>query len=283
MNDEYLPIIGIVPYANVLPLLEGLDEYYPKNTWVSDVPRKLAEKLRAGKIDVAMLPIFEVLSHNDYRLVPGCAIASKGPVRSVQIFSNIETAEIKNLLIDCSSLTSAHLGQVILRDHIGISPKVTLSDAPLDSSFDLEASEFDAFLTIGDVALEFEESFPHHLDLGEAWTEMTNLPFVFAAWVARPGVTILGDDVRAFVTARKFGQSSLFDIGKRVGGDDVIKVRKYIDYLSKSIHYRLGEDELAGIAEFTRRLRKHGFIGNDTGNFTLLDRPPDTSGIRQPI
>ena len=52
------------------------------------------------------------------------------------------------------------------------------------------AAEKDFFLLIGDRAIDFQRASHIHeiFDLGAAWTEMTNLPFVYAIWALRRGI-----------------------------------------------------------------------------------------------
>ena len=60
-----------------------------------------------------------------------------------------------------------------------------------------------ARLLIGDkVVCEEPRGLPYQLDLGEAWKELTGLPFVFAAWMARAGVD-LGDLPSAWSEAKQ--------------------------------------------------------------------------------
>jgi predicted solute-binding protein len=42
------------------------------------------------------------------------------------------------------------------------------------------------------------------IDLGEEWTKMTGLPFVYAAWTGRPGA-VTGEEVRLLVEAQREG------------------------------------------------------------------------------
>ena len=67
----------------------------------------------------------------------------------------------------------------------------------------------DAVLLIGDRGiLAPEEKFEFVWDLGEEWTHWTGLPFVFALWVARPGLDWGGAEGRlgeAFGSARDEG------------------------------------------------------------------------------
>ena len=276
--------LGIVPYSNVAPLLEGLGEHYPDTTWVRATPRRLAELMQSNEIDIATLPIIEILRHDGYQIIPGCSISCDGPVRSVQLFSNVDVPSIRHILLDRSSLTSIHLARILISDQMHISPEYTLSDKPVSKSFDLAGSPYDAVVAIGDVALDWHDKgrFPHAVDLGEAWHDLTGLPFVFAAWIARPGVNVHPGDIMAFINARRAGQGQIYQIAKRLGGDDPAAQTKYVDYLSRAIHYKLTERHVTAIAEFRRRLLAHGLVSEGTGRYTLLERPPDSRSVQLP-
>ena len=75
----------------------------------------------------------------------------------------------------------------------------------------------DAALLIGDNALFLDsDSQPgghslEKIDLGEAWTRMTGLPFVYAFWAGRPDV-LSADDVAALQRARDEGITRVAEI-----------------------------------------------------------------------
>src|SRR4051794_5921059 len=79
--------IGAVNYLNTKPLIYELPLLAPEAELILDVPSRLAEGLRAGKLDVALIPVIEYFRAGSYSLVPNIAIASHGPVLSVTLFS----------------------------------------------------------------------------------------------------------------------------------------------------------------------------------------------------
>ncbi len=252
--------LGVVPYLNVLPLLEGLDEHFPLEDRIRATPRELAGLLAAGEIDVATLPVYEGLRSNGrYSLVPNAAIACDGPVRSVSLFSKVPLNEISSVLLDRSSLTSAHLVQILARELLNLTPDYETSPEPIRQEFDWKRAEQDAFLVIGDVALRWEESFPWKLDLGAGWKELTGLPFVFAAWWTREGLTLTQDELAAFETARERGQNSALRIATR-HGKSAAEIADLTKYLSESIRYDLGEREIQALNLFENKLHGAGLI-----------------------
>jgi chorismate dehydratase len=118
------------------------------------------------------------------------------------------------------------------------------------------APEQDAVLLIGDEAIRFARAgHPHTLwDLGAAWYEWTNLPFVYAVWALQRG----RDTARlrcALREARDFGLDTLDSIIRNREEFD-LAFRK--DYLGWHIHFHLGSDEKRAIQRFMGLLEKHG-------------------------
>jgi chorismate dehydratase len=246
--------VGVVPYINVLPLLDGLAEDLPGVEWVRDTPRRLGEMLQRQELDAAIVSSIEGLRRG-YRLLPGAMIGSDGPVRSVAIFSQRPIRETTTLLLDPASLTSIELGRIVLRGLYQIEPTSSVADRP----FDRDATPYTdaALLVIGDTALAWEHRFPHRLDLGAAWQQLTGLPFVFAAWWIRPEVQVTDDEIAAFRAARIRGTARIPQIIDALPADQLTRLggRESVrQYLTQAIRYDLGERELTGLRRFEEML-----------------------------
>jgi chorismate dehydratase len=246
LQDSLAPFrVGSVSYLNAVPLTRGLEE---EVTFA--VPSKLAQMLQRDELDAALVSVVEVLFHERYDILDGIAIASLGEVQSVLIAHRRPLEEIQELHCDTASLTSVQLGRVILAER-GLKPQIK----PLASYNPAELPDYS--LIIGDRALDLIRS-PHDLqilDLGAAWFELTNLPFVYAVWALRRGIenARLRRQLRE---ARDFGLETLDTIiSTRTDYD--YNFRK--DYLSWHIHYHLGSDEKRGLAKFIELLRQHEF------------------------
>lgn len=255
--------LGLVPYLNVLPLAEGLDAHIPRNQWTSAIPRELAELLSAGEIDGATLPTFEVLRAGSYEVMPRCAIACDGPVRSVQIFSKVPLQDARRILLDRSSLTSANLTRVLVADLLQTTPELETSAEPIRADFDWRGAPYDAFLVIGDVALEWEHDFPHQLDLGVGWKELTGLPFVFALWAFRPGLLWTPESIGLFRHCRESGERNAAAIARRHAGSHGLSEENLAHYLTHSVRYDLGPREWEAVGKYARRLARLGLVSGD--------------------
>ncbi|MCC5875682.1 MAG: menaquinone biosynthesis protein [Candidatus Sumerlaeia bacterium] len=261
--------LGIVPYLNVLPLLEGLEEDYPTSNWVRATPRELAGLLSAGEVQVALISTYEGLGHADeYTMIPGAGIGCDGPVRSVALCSRVPLQKIRRVQLDRASLSSIHLFRILAAELLNISPECDLSPAPLGSAdtedFD---PEYDACVVIGDTALRWEHQYRYRLDLGEGWKQLTGLPFVFAGWWARRDTSISREEAEAFSRARALGQRAVSDIVSRLdpevimdhGGRDSL-----LDYLGNSIRFEVGDRERESINLYREKLLRHGLLATDS-------------------
>lgn len=242
-GDEKTFRIGSVPYLNAAPLTRDLP-----GELIFATPAKLAEMLHRDELDAALVSVAEVLFTGRYDILDGISIASLGEVYSVILAHKKPLAEVKEVFCDTASITSVSLLKVLLAER-GLKPAFK----PLESYE--AAKEKDFVLLIGDQAIEFQRS-PHQheiFDLGYAWLELTNLPFVYAVWALRRGVDNreLRNELRA---AKRFGMETLdYLIENRTEFDEDFRR----DYFEWHIHFHLGEDEKKAIAKFCDLLRKH--------------------------
>src|SRR5262245_34560145 len=116
--------IGAVEYLNSKPLVRGLERLAPEARLILDLPSRLADRLAAGELDVALIPVIECFRGQGYSLIPDIAIACRGPVLSVTLFSRKPWPEIESLALDEGSRTSAALVQAILRKRYGVRPRL---------------------------------------------------------------------------------------------------------------------------------------------------------------
>jgi chorismate dehydratase len=235
--------VGSVPYLNAAPLTRGLE-----SELIFATPSKLAEMLRRDELDAALVSVTEVLLTDRYDILDGVAIASLGEVYSVLLAHKKPLAEAQDIFCDTASLTSVNLLKVLFAER-GLLPEFK----PLDHY--AAAAEKDFVLLIGDRAIEFQRA-PHTheiFDLGAAWLEMTQLPFVYAVWALRRGIENR-ELRRALKEARHFGLETLENIIETREDFDADFRRDYFEW---HIHFHLGEDEKRAIAKFSELLRKH--------------------------
>jgi chorismate dehydratase len=264
--------LGAVGYLNARPLVVGLDAL-PRFNLRFDLPSECARLLAADEIDLGLVPSIEYLRDTSYRVVPGVAIASNGPVLSVALYTTRPIRDVRSILMDTSSRTSVALVRVLCARLFKIAPAIE-THAP-----DLEAmlSRADAALVIGDRALlaqpqpaalapwtggpgplaqpgEVEK-----LDLGEAWSSMTGLPFVWAFWVGRAGA-VRPDDITALQAARDSGVARADQVAREYFRSAPEHRELGARYLRNNIKYYLGAEERAGLELFYRYAAEIGVV-----------------------
>src|SRR5207253_4854442 len=106
------------------PLIHELEALAAPAELILDYPSRLADDLQHGRLDVALIPIIEYFRSGEYTIVPNIAIASRGPVLSVTLFSRVPWTEIRRVALDEGSRTSAALAQILLRRKFGVRPEV---------------------------------------------------------------------------------------------------------------------------------------------------------------
>jgi chorismate dehydratase len=250
--------VGAVSYLNAQPLYHRLETIAPYVRLELDLPSRLADRLERGELDVALIPSIEYLrgSAHGYSIIPGFAIAARGAVRSVKLYSRVPFCEIRRLALDEGSRTSQALARIWLDRAHGIQPEA-IEQLPI--GMPVQETTADAVLLIGDRAMrDPDESFHALVDLAEAWREMTGgLPFVFALWVARADVE-LGELPIALEQSRASGLDHASEIAQesaaRMGFDSAF----CFDYITNVISYDLGHAELAGLQRFSHEAARLG-------------------------
>ncbi len=249
--------LGAVGYLNARPLTFGLD-HSPRFELRYDAPSQCAELLHAGQIDLGMIPSIEYLRQPGYRIVPDLAIASSGKVASVLLFASKDLGDVRSIATDTSSRTSVALVRVLCARQFGITPTLE----PLGPDLPTMLARCDAALVIGDNALFADSRLRGvhvRIDVGEAWTEMTGLPFVWAFWAGPSGV-LSAADIQALQHARDEGEKRPREIAEVYFPDLPVRQAVGATYLRDNIKYHLGPDEHAALELFYRYALETGVM-----------------------
>jgi chorismate dehydratase len=252
--------IGAVGYLNSRPLVVGLEQDHTDIELSYAVPAVLADRLAAGELDIALLPVIELAAIADLEVVPGLGITTRGAARSVQLVTHLPIGDVRSVALDPESRTSNALVQVLFADVWQTRPTFAVGPCDLDRAL----RDCDAAVRIGDKAL-FEPPGPGRQvhDLGSVWTRATGLPFVFAVWAARAGI-VDRRILRLLHEARRMGVGLVDRLAREFTWRGQPQRDLARRYLRDHIHYALGEQELAAMARFLEAAARVG----------LIDRPP---------
>ncbi len=250
--------IGVPPFLNTKPLVHDLgSEIITQGFEVSEHPPSgLCEIMLNGEVDISLLPAADIFSHPGFRVFRDVCISSFGKVSSVVVFSTKPLEEIKTVAVDSGSSSSAMMLRVILELFNGVKPAYKKRE--YGGRF---FTEVDAGLVIGNAGLELStsppEGFPLCFDLGEIWTEITGLPFVYAVFAARPGFNP-ARAVQALISSKNRGMKMLPEIAQTQRPSPKLSEKICRDYLENKIRYNLGPEEIEGLLKFGLLISKLG-------------------------
>ena len=243
--------VGAVSYLNTKPLIYGFEQGMIQDELelLIDHPANTATLLKQDKIDIGLVPVAVIPSLKEYHIISDYCIGCDGEVASVCLFSEVPIQEIETVLLDYQSRTSVELLKILLKEHWMISPTfITATE-----NYEQQISGSTAGLVIGDRALAKRLHSKYIYDLGEAWKEMTGLPFVFAAWVSNKKMS--SKFISAFNDANKVGLESLDQILQQYK-TDLYNLRKYY---TENISYPLDNFKKRALNIFLQKLeKKHG-------------------------
>jgi cyclic dehypoxanthinyl futalosine synthase len=275
-----LRVVG-VSFLNAQPhlhgLLSGLGEERMQVALAE--PSELARRLYEDEADVGLCPVVPLAIHGGFELVPKVAIGCDGAVRSIRIVGDVPIEEAEEILLDAASRTSAILARLIVR-HLCGGREPRFFSRPAREIVETVSGKTLGLL-IGDVALEIEGRFAYELDLGQAWKDLTGLPFVFAVWAARPGVLTEADCeiLQRSLSDGLAARPAIAQGWMRGHGGDA---EAHLAYLNDSIRYDLDGAALAGMREFLRRAAEAGLLPDAELRFAgqpVRERAPQRQNV----
>jgi chorismate dehydratase len=254
--------LGRISYINCYPVYGAIDRGIERVSAeiVTGTPAELNDLLVAGELDVSVISAVAYARHaKDLVLLPDLAISCDGPVRSVLLLSKTAVGRLggRTVLLTASSRTSVALVELLCREVWKIEPRFAEVRAEASDLDHLAELPHDAVLVIGDPALilSARHAYPHCVDLGQEWKQLTGLPFVFAVWAARraadPGAVRRCH--QTLLASRDWGLAHLDDLAAAASRATSVPVRECRDYFA-GLDYAFTDRHLAGLTEFFRRL-----------------------------
>jgi chorismate dehydratase len=246
--------LGVVSFLNAKPLIAGLDRD-ERIELIYEVPARLSALLDQGAVDVALVPVVDLLGEGrSWQVLSDACIGCDGETLTVRVFSRIEPASISRLHVDGDSHTSVALARVIWKELYGR----RLETVPFLGDETVEACE--AVLLIGDKVVNRPLiGYEIETDLGASWKSLTSLPFVFAVWAAPRGMES-GDLADRLSRARDLGVRSAeliaADFAPGLGWPVTLARR----YLTTRLNFTLGPRQRLGMARFFELARRNGLI-----------------------
>ena len=180
--NEMINVVAI-SYLNTLPFIYGILNNKDLLSQINlrlEYPSKCADLIKSGEVDLGLIPIIELIDMPHSQIIGEYCIGAEGKVKTVMLYSNCPLNEISSITLDYQSRTSVMLVKILAKNFWKID--VEFFDA--DEDYIDGISNNNAGLVIGDRTFNLKDSFLYQYDLAEEWFNYTNLPFVFACWVA---------------------------------------------------------------------------------------------------
>lgn len=242
--------VGAVSYLNTKPLIYGFEQGLMSDSvdLRIDYPARIADALHNKTIDIGLVPVIMLNSEPGSCIISDYGIACNGEVASVCLFSEVPLEQVDRILLDYQSRTSVALLQLLLQRHWKTTPELVHAEP----GYEKLISGTTAGLVIGDRAFDQRLVSKYIYDLGQAWFDMTSLPFVFAAWIAH---TDLSPDFKS--AFNKVNEEGLKRIEEVIAAADY----KHYDlhkYYAENIQFRLDDEKKKGMALFLELVSNNG-------------------------
>jgi chorismate dehydratase len=261
--------LGRIAYLNVLPIYFALEHIFGENGFqlVRGTPAELNALMRRGAVDLGSISAMEYgRACKDYLLLPDLSISSQGAVGSVLLFSRVPFSRLdgRTVQVSAASASGAALVKVLMAKLFEVQPRYQhgqLGEAAL--------KDCAAVMVIGDEALALKAAgtMPFELDLGEAWQELTGLPFVFGVWaVRRDFVETQPEATRALhrllLRSRDWGLASLKQLSRIAAAPGGMSPAQVLAYFHQ-LNFFLTPEHEEGLATFFHYLYNLGELAEE--------------------
>jgi chorismate dehydratase len=242
--------LSIVSYLNSLPFLHGLQNSpIAEQLEISeDAPAVCAEKVMNGTADIGLIPVAVLPLLSTYQIVSNYCIGCNGEVYSVLLLSDVPLQDITTIKLDYQSRTSVQLVKILAKHYWRITPSWEAASA----GFEKDINESTAGVVIGDRAMAERKNHKYIYDLGEAWQQMTGLPFVFAVWISTRPVS--DELLHGLNIAFAQGLKAIPTLAEKaaVTFSNSSEIRKYLE---EYIQYSFGEQQKEAMDLFLKFLK----------------------------
>ena len=256
--------LGRIAYLNVLPIYFAMENIFGENGFhlVRGTPAELNALMRQGEMDLGSISALEYgRAFRDYLLLPDLSISATGKVGSVLLFSRVPFSRLdgRTIRVSAASASGAALVKVLMAELFEVQPNYQqgpLAGVPL--------GDVAAVMAIGDEALRLKAAgtMPFELDLGQAWQELTGLPFVFGVWAVRRDFAAAQPSAtdalhRLLLRSRDWGLGSLPELSRIAAAFFSMTPAQILAYFHQ-LNYSLDPEHEEGLATFFHYLYNLG-------------------------
>ena len=231
-------------------------------------PSECAARLESGQADIGLVPIAALATTPGLRILPGCAIASKGRVRSLLLVRRAHQPlqQLRSVAADTASRTTLAYARILF--HRWGNPHVPF--LPLAADLDQMLQRADAAILIGDPALLALEDRDRRLDrtgeelvyhdLAVEWHAFAGVPFVSAVWGVACSSSLEESVAEDLVRSRDHGLHNIDALAREWAVRFPMPESSIRSYFTENIHYVLDEECMEGMRVFFRMAAECGAL-----------------------
>ena len=280
--------IAAIRFLNPAPLMWDFDHEPHKSELATRysiddmMPAQCAERLalpadHPEAADIGLVPIAALATTPGLKIIPGCAIAAKGRIRSLLLVRRASQpiTDILTVAADTSSRATLAYTQILFQLWQNPSAEFIQHRPDLDTML----AENDAAILIGDPALyaledrqnreqRTGEKLIYH-DLAEEWIKRMNVPWISAVWAIRETSVKAShrtmEEIAAdFIQSRDHGLANIESLVEEWSAKLPIPAETIRTYLTQNIFYKLDEECQSGLKTFYELASKYKVLPNFT-------------------
>src|SRR5579859_942004 len=139
--------ISAISYLNTAPLMWDFEHGNAAHDFDISytLPSGCARALAEGAGDIGIIPAAAYTGIPGLQILPDVAIASRRPVRSILLVSQVSVEQVRSVALDTSSMTSVALTKILFERWLGGGRKYRAMDPNVEHMLE----ECDAGLVIG--------------------------------------------------------------------------------------------------------------------------------------
>ena len=248
--------VAVFSSLTTAPLIYGMEKESAAYRLIKDTPSACSKRLIEGEVHLALIPSIDYAKgKGDWLIVPNVCVGTKGNAGTACLFFNKELHDFRTIAVDKTARSEEILLKILLNERYQATPEYIYTEAHLDDMLD----KADAALIIGDAALQWQQTSPHFLDLGEEWLDFSGLPFVSAFWCGHE-LQMNQNDVERVQASYAYGRENIQGICEEFAAKHPLPVSYCTDIMEHRIDFTFGEKQQEGLREFYRYAFYLGFI-----------------------
>ena len=239
--------VGTHDFVSARPLIFGLTRRQAREVdLVYQEPGILAESLRRGQLDAALIPSIEFLRGVGKGYVDGPALIARPSAGSLLLFSKGPAESLRQVAVGEYSRSPLAVVRIVLAEKFGATPDLCVCK---NTQGDWR-EHYDGLLLTGDRGLQYLAERPDSelnvVDLAALWNELTSLPLVMALWVYNEK-SLAGKLSKIMILSRNLGLRNLSRLADGIALTSPYSGEMIYDYLNNCWEYQLTTDGLEGL------------------------------------